>query len=49
MWSPNAKFVSFTTRGTGQAARQPLDLWVADSSSGVAKKVLERLNTVFDE
>ncbi|KAF8067166.1 hypothetical protein HT031_002213 [Scenedesmus sp. PABB004] len=52
-WSPDGRFVSFTTRspgGPGDPPRGPLQLWLADVATGAARPLLggRRLNTVFD-
>eukprot|EP00879_Flechtneria_rotunda_P026301 GHRR01028036.1.p1 GENE.GHRR01028036.1~~GHRR01028036.1.p1 ORF type:complete len:835 (+),score=219.07 GHRR01028036.1:164-2668(+) len=52
-WSPDGKHITFTTRspgGPGDPPRGPLQLWVADATTGRARPLLgsRRLNTVFD-
>ena len=49
-WSRDGTRIAFTARGSGEpgeAARGPLELWVADVETGAARRVLSGLNTVF--
>ena len=52
-WSRDSRHISFTVRSPGgpeDPARRPLELWLADAASGVAKLLLQRpLNTIFEE
>lgn len=52
-WSPDGKYITFTTRspgGPGDPPRGPVQLWIADTTTGKARPLLgaRRLNTVFD-
>lgn len=35
--------------GPNDPPRGPLELWVADSTTGAARSLLKNLNTIFDE
>lgn len=55
-WSPDSRHISFTVRspgGAGDPPRQPLELWVADASTGKSRCLLPLptygLNTIFDD
>lgn len=55
-WSPDNKFIAFTVRSPGgptDPPQKPLELWIADVSTGSSRMLLESpamaLNTVFDE
>ena len=52
-WSRDSRTVAFTLRSPGREGdppRKPLELWVADTATGQARKLLDDgLNTVFEE
>jgi hypothetical protein len=52
-WSLDSKYISFTIRSPGgprDPPREPLQLWLAEVSSGKAQIILDRrLNTIFDK
>ena len=50
-WSEDSRRVAFTLRPSADSdvPRRPLELWVADTATGAARKVLDGLNTVFEE
>ncbi|MEW5303425.1 MAG: hypothetical protein WDW36_006118 [Sanguina aurantia] len=55
-WSPDNKCIAFTVRSPGgptDPPQKPLELWIADVSTGASRRLLESpamaLNTVFDD
>jgi len=52
-WSPDSKYVAFTARLTNadpSIPRPPAELWLAEASSGKARRLVERgLNSIFEE
>ncbi|MEW5309906.1 MAG: hypothetical protein WDW38_001749 [Sanguina aurantia] len=55
-WSPDNKFIAFTVRSPGgptDPPQKPLELWIADVSTGSSRMLLESpamaLNTMFDD